>query len=88
MSSWSGYMIPPENVIEGEALIEVRPDCFPDCDSSTGRNVLDIFDFLCFQNLFTIGSNYACDCDTSTGRSSCDIFDFLCFQNVFAAGCP
>lgn len=24
----------------------------PDCDHSTGSGVLDIFDFLCFQNLF------------------------------------
>jgi hypothetical protein len=88
LTSPAFYIFPPEALVEGEAIIEVRPDCFPDCDSSSGRNVLDIFDFLCFQNLFTTGSNYACDCDTSTGQYSCDIFDFLCFQNAFATGCP
>jgi hypothetical protein len=62
--------------------------CYPDCDTSTGVGVLDIFDFLCFQNRFSAGSPYACDCDTSTGSGVCDIFDFLCFQNAFDAGCP
>jgi hypothetical protein len=62
--------------------------CYPDCDTSTGVGVLDIFDFLCFQNLFATNDPYACDCDTSTGPNVCDIFDFLCFQNEFAAGCP
>jgi hypothetical protein len=62
--------------------------CYPDCDQSTGVGVLDIFDFLCFQNSFVGGNAYACDCDTSTGQLVCDIFDFLCFQNAFVAGCP
>jgi subtilisin family serine protease len=62
--------------------------CYPDCDTSTGVGTLDIFDFLCFQNLFVNANPYACDCDTSTGPLVCDIFDFLCFQNAFANGCP
>ena len=62
--------------------------CYADCDTSTGIGVLDIFDFLCFQNRYDAGSPYACDCDTSTGVGVCDIFDFICFQNAFAAGCP
>jgi hypothetical protein len=62
--------------------------CYPDCDSSTGQGILDIFDFLCFQNGFAAGAPYACECDVSTGPGVCDIFDFLCFQNAFAAGCP
>lgn len=62
--------------------------CYPDCDTTTGPGVLDIFDFLCFQNRYDVGAPYACDCDTSTGRGVCDIFDFLCFQNAFDAGCP
>jgi outer membrane protein assembly factor BamB len=61
--------------------------CYPDCDQSTGAGVLDIFDFLCFQDSFVSGQSYACDCDTSTGPATCDIFDFLCFQNAFVAGC-
>ncbi len=55
--------------------------CYPDCDMSGS---LDFFDFLCFQNEFSLGSSYA-DCD---GSGSLDFFDFLCFQNAFAVGCP
>ncbi len=64
------------------------PSCYADCDQSTGVGVLDIFDFLCFQNSFVNSEPYACDCDTSTGNGVCDIFDFLCFQNAFVGGCP
>ncbi|MCH7792819.1 MAG: hypothetical protein IID31_11145, partial [Planctomycetes bacterium] len=56
--------------------------CYPDCH---GNGVLDIFDFLCFQNSFVNGEPYACECDPDP---ACDIFDFLCFQNAFVAGCP
>jgi hypothetical protein len=55
--------------------------CYPDCD---GNEVLDFFDFLCFQNSFLAGDPYA-DCD---GNGVLDFFDFLCFQNEFLAGCP
>ncbi|MCH8270736.1 MAG: VCBS repeat-containing protein [Planctomycetes bacterium] len=64
------------------------PRCYADCDQSTGRGVLDLRDFLCFQTAFMKADPYACDCDTSTGQGVCDIFDFLCFQNAFVAGCP
>ena len=56
--------------------------CYPDCD---GSGILDIFDFLCFQNSFVSGEPYACHCDPDP---ACDIFDFLCFQNAFVGGCP
>ena len=56
--------------------------CYADCDPN---GVLDIFDFLCFQNSFVLGEPYACDCDPDP---ACDIFDFLCFQNAFVGGCP
>ena len=62
--------------------------CYADCDQSTGPGILDLFDFLCFQNSFVNGEPYACDCDTSTGNGVCDLFDFLCFQNAFVGGCP
>ena len=62
--------------------------CYADCDPSTGIGVLDVFDFLCFQNSFVNGEPYACDCDTTTGPLVCDVFDFLCFQNAFVGGCP
>jgi uncharacterized membrane protein len=61
--------------------------CYADCDQSTGAGVLDIFDFLCFQDAFVNGDPYACDCDTTTGAGVCDIFDFLCFQDGFVGGC-
>jgi probable HAF family extracellular repeat protein len=57
------------------------PICFADC---TGDGILDLFDFLCFQNLVAVGSP-AADCD---GDGELELFDFLCFQNKFAAGCP
>ena len=62
--------------------------CYADCDRSTGNGVLDIFDYLCFQNSLVNGDPYACDCDTSTGPGVCDMSDFLCFQKAFMAGCP
>jgi hypothetical protein len=61
--------------------------CYADCDQATGNGVLDVFDFLCWQNDFVIGNSYACDCDTSTGPLVCDLLDFLCFQNAFVAAC-
>ena len=61
------------------------PTCYADCDQSTGRGVLDLSDFLCFQTAFMNAEPYACDCDPDP---ACDIFDFLCFQNAFVAGCP
>ncbi|MBN4052734.1 hypothetical protein JYU07_00465 [Roseiflexus sp. AH-315-K22] len=68
--------------------ISFESTCYPDCDQSTGAGVLDIFDFLCFQNAFVSGDPYACDCNTATGPGVCDMLDFLCFQNAFVAGCP
>jgi hypothetical protein len=70
-------------VLEG-----VPAGCYADCDTSTGAGVLDVFDFLCFQDLFVAGDPYACDCDTGSGAGVCDVFDFLCFQDAFVAGCP
>jgi len=63
-------------------------ECYADCDSSSGLGVLDIFDFICFQDEFVSGTFYACDCSRATGASVCDIFDFLCFQDRFVSGCP
>lgn len=69
-------------------LIIGEVPCYADCDPSTGPGVLDIFDFLCFQQRFVGGDPSACDCDTSSGPGVCDVFDFLCFQDAFVAGCP
>ena len=73
--------------VENIARWRCKTSCYADCDKSTGVGVLDIFDFLCFQDSFVSSEPYACDCDTSTGQGVCDIFDFLCFQKAFVAGC-
>ncbi len=84
----------PQSIVEAGidafavSSIACESSCYADCDPSTGAGVLDIFDFLCFQNAFVAGDPYACDCDTSTGPAVCDIFDFLCFQSAFVGGCP
>lgn len=70
------------------ATLGCPASCYADCDTSSGAGVLDIFDFLCFQDSFTQSEPYACDCDTSSGTGVCDIFDFLCFQDAFVNGCP
>jgi endonuclease/exonuclease/phosphatase family metal-dependent hydrolase len=69
------------------ADVELPSACYPDCDTTTGVGVLDIFDFLCFQDAFTSGDPYACECDVTAGSAACDIFDFLCFQDAFTTGC-
>ncbi|MEQ8844650.1 MAG: GC-type dockerin domain-anchored protein [Phycisphaerales bacterium] len=61
-------------------IIADDPPCRADLD---GNGVLNIFDFLEFQNLFSAGDLRA-DFD---GDGSLNIFDFLAFQNEFAAGC-
>lgn len=63
------------------------PTCWPDGDHSSGKGVLDVFDFLFFLNAFSQQLPYACDCDESTGVDVCDVFDYLCFANRFHAGC-
>ncbi len=56
-------------------------ECYPDCNMT---GLLDFFDFLCYQDAFIDGLQYA-DCDGSGGL---DVFDFICFQNEFNTGCP
>jgi photosystem II stability/assembly factor-like uncharacterized protein len=55
--------------------------CAADC---TADSTLDLFDFLCFVNLFN-AQNPAADC---TADGAFDLFDFLCFVNQFNEGCP
>jgi len=61
--------------------------CYADCDSSTGVGILDIFDFVCFQDAFISSDPYACNCDRTTGAGTCDIMDFICFQSAFVSQC-
>jgi hypothetical protein len=62
-------------------------DCFANCDGSTTAPVLNVNDFICFQNLFATGRIDA-NCDESTAAPVLNINDFICFQNKFAQGCP
>lgn len=65
------------------AFESMPSECAPDLDPN---GVLDIFDFLAFQNLFVQGDPRA-DLDHSTGVGVFDIFDFLVFQLLFTQGC-
>ncbi|MFI4916083.1 MAG: S8 family serine peptidase [Phycisphaerales bacterium JB060] len=73
-----------------EALVDAVSVTGFRCDDGTGcradfdgNGVLDIFDFLAFQNAFASGdlaADFDCDCVLN-------IFDFLAFQYEFAGGC-
>jgi V8-like Glu-specific endopeptidase len=70
-----------DDVVVTSDSIDCGTGCYPDC---TGEGMLDVFDFLCFQDAFTLMDPYA-DCD---GNTTFDVFDFLCFQDAFVTGCP
>ncbi len=63
------------------------PQCYANCDGSSGNPVLTSNDFQCFLNRFAAGESYA-NCDNSTGSPTLTSNDFQCFLNTFAAGCP
>ena len=67
--------------------IEVASACYANCDGSTTAPVLNIADFVCFQQRFAAGDS-AANCDGSTTAPVLNIGDFVCFQQLFAAGCP
>ncbi|MFN0134175.1 MAG: hypothetical protein ACKVW3_16800 [Phycisphaerales bacterium] len=62
------------------------PNCYANCDQSTLAPILNVNDFICFQNAFAAGNSYA-NCDASTIAPVLNVNDFVCFQNRFAAGC-
>jgi len=61
--------------------------CYANCDGSSSAPVLNVNDFICFQNLFAAGDP-AANCDASTTPPVLNVNDFVCFSNAFAAGCP
>jgi hypothetical protein len=61
--------------------------CYANCDSSTLLPVLNILDFICFQNKFAQGNTYA-NCDGSTTPPVLNVADFTCFMNRYIQGCP
>jgi probable HAF family extracellular repeat protein len=63
-----------------------QPSCYANCDGSTTPPVLNVNDFICFQQNFAAGNAYA-NCDGSTTPPVLNVNDFICFQQRFAAGC-
>ncbi|MBL9031675.1 MAG: choice-of-anchor B family protein [Phycisphaerae bacterium] len=61
--------------------------CYANCDGSTTLPVLNVNDFVCFQNKFAAGDLYA-NCDGSVTPPVLNVNDFVCYLNAFAAGCP
>jgi len=61
--------------------------CYANCDGSSNPPILNVNDFVCFQNLYAAGSA-AANCDGSTTAPVLNVNDFICFQNLYAAGCP
>jgi hypothetical protein len=61
--------------------------CYANCDESTAAPILNVNDFVCFQQRFAAGDSYA-NCDNSTAPPILNVNDFVCFQQSFAAGCP
>ena len=60
--------------------------CYANCDLSTQQPVLNVNDFICFQQRFAAADPYA-NCDGSTMPPLLNVNDFVCFQTRFAAGC-
>ena len=71
----------------GAAAVIAPGGCYANCDGSTIAPVLNINDFICFQQKFAAGDAYA-NCDASTAAPILNVNDFICFQQKFAAGCP
>lgn len=61
--------------------------CAGNCDGSITPPVLNVLDFVCFQNLYARGDP-AANCDGSTVPPTLNVNDFTCFVNAYAAGCP
>jgi probable HAF family extracellular repeat protein len=81
----SGIGLNPDG--NGEGWIAVIPrECYANCDASTTPPILNIADFVCFQQRFAGGDSYA-NCDGSTAPPTLNIADFVCFMAQFAAGC-
>ena len=65
----------------------VTPPCYANCDFSTIAPMLNVNDFICFQQKYAAG-DAAANCDASTTAPVLNVNDFICFQQKYAAGCP
>jgi hypothetical protein len=61
--------------------------CYANCDGSTTAPILNVNDFICFNNLYAAGDSRA-NCDASTLAPVLNVNDFTCFLNKYATGCP
>ena len=70
--------------------------CYANCDGSAGTAVLNVNDFICFQNAFAEAmglppaqqiDHYA-NCDRSMKAPVLTVNDYVCFMSEFAGGCP
>jgi hypothetical protein len=78
----------PNTALRGVALVPtVTNACYANCDGSTTPPILNVNDFICFQQRYAAGDSYA-NCDGSTAPPVLNVNDFICFQSKFAAGCP
>jgi len=68
-----------EETVDLDNVIFGNP-CVADCDAS---GTLDIFDFICYQDLFA-GGDPAADVNDD---GELNIFDFIAFQQAFQEGC-
>jgi hypothetical protein len=75
-----------QRVIGGFWAVTAPLPCYANCDASTTPPILNVNDFVCFQQHFAAGDPYA-NCDGSTTPPVLNIADFVCFQGKFAAGC-
>ncbi|MFN0133879.1 MAG: hypothetical protein ACKVW3_15290 [Phycisphaerales bacterium] len=60
--------------------------CYANCDGSTTPPILNVNDFICFQNRYGVNDPYA-NCDGSTAPPIFNANDFICYLNVYATGC-
>jgi probable HAF family extracellular repeat protein len=71
----------------GQGWAATLRSCYANCDHSTTPPILNVGDFVCFQQRFAAGDP-AANCDGSTTPPTLNVADFVCFQQAFAAGCP
>jgi hypothetical protein len=86
---WDLTVQPGESVTVGDTITIIdttAPACYANCDGSTVQPILNVNDFICFQQKFAAGDTYA-NCDGSTTAPVLNVNDFVCFQTRFAAGC-
>lgn len=77
------------SILSTNAFLSVVPCpfmCYTNCDGSTVAPVLNVNDFICFNERYAAGDSWA-NCDASTTPPILNVLDFVCFLNAFAAGC-